>query len=192
MGGQAILSPGRTLREKSCTDGGGRLAPRGWGVGVGGWKALEWVGRGSALIKVSGVERGVGGLGQASHPRPRTAKCVSWMRIQGNCASPHSVCSEANAFLSYCLRRRLVGTPIISSLGWGKRPRCLQSACGRPNSNQGERHPGGSILESPGEGPQGVQGCNPGCLGCHAVGRETVLMGGAVGLPSLAGGKRVL
>ena len=85
------------------------------------------------LINVSGRERGVGGPGQANHPHPPTAKCVSWMRIQGNCASPHSVCSEANAFLSYCLRRRLVvGTPIISSLG--ERPRCLESGCGRTHS----------------------------------------------------------
>lgn len=106
-------------------------------------------GRGSPCIKVSGTERGVGGLGQASHPHPRTAKCVSWTRIQGNCVSPHSVCSEANAFLSYCLCRSLVvDTPITSSLG--ERPRCSESGCGRPDSKQGERQPGGSILVSRG------------------------------------------
>lgn len=111
-------------------------------------EAPGW-GRGSPCIKVSGTERGVGGLGQASHPHPRTAKCVSWTRIQGNCVSPHSVCSEANAFLSYCLCRSLVvDTPITSSLG--ERPRCSESGCGRPDSKQGERQPGGSILVSRG------------------------------------------
>lgn len=125
--GQATLRPGRTTPLSRCTDRGGRVAP--WGL-----RAPQWVG-GAALPSESlATERGVGGLGQAGSPRPQTARCVSWMRIQGNCASPHSVCSEANAFLSYCLRRRLVvGTPIISSLG--ERPRCLPSSCGRPHNH---------------------------------------------------------
>lgn len=101
------------------------------------WRGLKARGRGVGgqrpLINVSGRERGVGQPGQANHPHPPTAKCVSWKRMQSNCASPHSVCSEANAFLSYCLRLRLVvGTPIISSLG--ERPRCSESGCGRPDS----------------------------------------------------------
>lgn len=138
---------GHSGRDTAPTEEAGlpHLGAAGPGVG----------GRSSPLIKVSGTERGVGGLGQASHPRPRTAKCVSWMGIQGNCASPHSACSEANAFLSYCLCRRLVvGTPIISSLG--ERPRCSQAGCGRPESSAGDRLPGGRILESPGAGPQGT------------------------------------
>lgn len=142
MGSAAPLPRFHRLEEKLCLWGmqgccpHKRLRPQGGG-------------RGSPCIKVSGTERGVGGLGQASHPHPRTAKCVSWTRIQGNCVSPHSVCSEANAFLSYCLCRSLVvDTPITSSLG--ERPRCSESGCGRPDSKQGERQPGGSILVSRG------------------------------------------
>lgn len=120
------LSPAAPWKGR-CTDRGGRVAP--WGL-----RAPQWVG-GAALPSESlATERGVGGLGQAGSPRPQTARCVSWMRIQGDCASPHSVCSEANAFLSYCLCRRLVvGTPIISSLG--ERPRCLPSGCERPHNH---------------------------------------------------------
>lgn len=143
-----LLSLGKTL-DIRCRGWWGGWGGQGCptlgvaGPGVGG--------RSSPLIKVSGRQRGVGGLGQASHPRPRTPKCVSWMRIQGNCASPHSVCSEANAFLSYCLCRRLVvGTPIISSLG--ERPRCSKSGWGRPDSNEGDRRPAGSTLGSRGVG----------------------------------------
>lgn len=160
-------------REEKPSIQWGRQGCPPWGLRTLGW------GKEQLLVQVSGTERGVGGLGQASHPRPRTARCVSWTGIQGNCASPHSVCSEANAFLSHCLCWRLVvGTPITSSLG--ERPRCLESGCGRPDSNGGERRPGGSIPAPPMEGPQGMgvlpKACpgwsRAGCLGCHPVERE--------------------
>lgn len=153
--------------KKSCRDGGDRAAdlgaegPRGGG--------------GAAHSSKSLAQKGVW-AGRGRHPG--TAKCVSWTRIQGNCASPHSVCSEANAFLSYCLCRRLVvGTPFISSLG--ERPRCFESGGGWLDS-RGRKEPGGSTSESPGEGshcrampPKGCPQCSQaGCLGCHPVRRE--------------------
>lgn len=116
-------------------------------------EAPGW-GEGQPMHQSLWHREGCGRAGAGQPPSPsncelRTAKCVSWTRIQGNCVSPHSVCSEANAFLSYCLCRSLVvDTPITSSLG--ERPRCSESGCGRPDSKQGERQPGGSILVSRG------------------------------------------
>lgn len=151
------------------------------------------MGGGAAHASKSLAQRGV----WAGWGRPatltlelRTAKCVSWTRIQGNCVSPHSVCSEANAFLSYCLCRSLVvDTPITSSLG--ERPRCSESGCGRPDSKQGERQPGGSILVSRGRStghghaarsmprvePRWLPGMPPWGVG------KRVLIEGPVGLP---------
>lgn len=107
------------------------------------------------------------------------------MRIQGNCASPHSVCSEANAFLSYCLCRRLaVGTPIISSLG--ERPRCSQSGCGRPQSSQGVRQPAGSTLESPlGKARRAWAPCR----GVTPLARDATLWGGKGRRAAFLGGR---
>lgn len=126
---------------------------------------------------------GVGGLGQAGRPHPRTARCVSWTRIQGNCASPHSVCSEANAFLAYCLRWRLVvGTPFTSSLG--ERPRCSESGCGRPTVPGRER--GGRW-----EHPRAPQGQVPGAWACCPR-RAPDGAGGLLGMPPRGEGRRVL
>lgn len=157
------------------------------------------VGEGAAHLSKSLAQKGVwAGWGRpTTYPRPRTARCVSWMRIQGNCGSPHSVCSEANAFLSYCLCRRLVvGTPITSSLG--ERPRCLESGRGRPHSSSGERQPGGSIPATLGRGcpghghaAQGMPRMESGwLLGMPPRGEGSrALMEGPTGLPSCAGGE---
>lgn len=157
--------------KKSCRDGGDRAADLG-AEGPGG-------GGGAAHSSKSLAQKGVW-AGRGRHPG--TAKCVSWTRIQGNCASPHSVCSEANAFLSYCLCRRLVvGTPFISSLG--ERPRCFESGCGRLDS-RGRKEPGGSTSESPG-------GRKPG-QGHAAQGVPSVQPSWLLRMPPCAEGKRVL
>ena len=166
------------------------------GLPTSGLKAPGVGGRGAAHSSKSLAQKGVW-AGRGRHPG--TAKCVSWTRIQGNCASPHSVCSEANAFLSYCLCRRLVvGTPFISSLG--ERPRCLESGCGWLDS-KGRKAAWWEHLRVPGGKEARAGPCRPRCA--HSAARlvawDATLWGGkegadggTLGLSSCAGGERVL